>query len=98
MTAGQVEQIILAAIETVNLTREPDAQVPVSPTAPLYGSGAPLDSLGLVTLLIGTEEGLREAGANVTLADDRAMSQTRSPFRSVPALVEYVLKLTGEGV
>ena len=97
MTADQVEQIVLEAIETVNLTRDPDAQVPVSTTTPLYGPGAPLDSLGLVALLIGTEEGLRAAGANVTLADDRAMSQTRSPFRSVPALVQYVLTLTGEG-
>ena len=96
MTAEQVEQIILAAIETANLTREPDAQVPVTRTAALYGPGAPLDSLGLVALLIGAEDGLRAAGASVTLADDRAMSQVRSPFRDVPALVDYILKLTGD--
>ena len=97
MTADQVQRIVLEAIETVNLTREADAQVPVSPEAALYGPGAPLDSLGLVTLLIAAEDGLRAAGAAVALADDRAMSQTRSPFRSVPTLVDYVLALVGEG-
>jgi len=32
----------------------------------------------------------RAAGFEVVLSDERAMSQKRSPFRSVPALVAYI--------
>ena len=35
----------------------------------------------------------REQGLEVELSDARAMSQTRSPFRDVPALVAYIYGL-----
>jgi hypothetical protein len=37
-----------------------------------------------------------ETGQSVSLMDDRAMSQTRSPFRTVGSLAEYVTELTRE--
>jgi acyl carrier protein len=77
-------------MQNVNLARKPEAQLELSPTAPLFGPGSPLDSLGLVSLLIDIEEALGDHGHAITLSDARAMSQTRSPFRSVPALVAYI--------
>jgi acyl carrier protein len=77
-------------MQNVNLARKPEAQLELSPTAPLFGPGSPLDSLGLVSLLIDIEEALGDQGHAITLSDARAMSQTRSPFRSVPALVAYI--------
>ena len=74
----------------VNLARKPEARLVVAADAPVFGDGSPLDSLGLVSLLIDIEDALQDQGCNVTLSDARAMSQTRSPFRSVPALVAYI--------
>ena len=88
-----IEGVVLSALESVNQTRGGDAQLDVSPTAPIFGPGSTLDSLGLVSLLMDVEEGLADLGLTVTLSDERAMSQTRSPFRSVPALVDYIERL-----
>ena len=57
----------------------------------LLGGQSPLDSIGLVTLIADLEGDIqREFGKTVTLADERAMSRTLSPFRKVGTLVEYV--------
>ncbi len=90
MTAPEIEAVVLDAIRANNLARDPQEQLEVSPTARIFGRGSPLDSLGLVALLIDVEEAMHRAGHPITLTDDRAMSQTRSPFRSVPALVDYI--------
>ena len=57
----------------------------------LLGGQSPLDSIGLVTLIADLEGDIqREFGKTVTLADERAMSRTLSPFRKVGTLVEYL--------
>lgn len=85
-----VEEAVLTAIRSTNLARTSDTQISESPDAVLFGANSPLDSLGLVTLLMEVEEVLREEGIDVSLSDERAMSQKSSPFRSVPALVQYI--------
>lgn len=90
MTTDEISDLVLRAIERVNMARKPEARLAVSPDAPLFGDGSPLDSLGLVSLLIDVEEALQDRGMQVTLSDARAMSQSNSPFRSVPALVAYI--------
>ena len=85
-----VQDVVLEAMRTVNLARDPAAQLVVSADAAIFGPASPLDSLGLVALLLDIEEGLQAIGYNVMLSDDRAVSQKRSPFRSVRSLVEYV--------
>ncbi|MCL6441833.1 MAG: acyl carrier protein [Thermoleophilum sp.] len=63
----------------------------------LFGKGALLDSLSLVTLVVDLEQRLEEQfGLTLTLADDRAMSQRHSPFRSVGTLVDYLEQLISE--
>jgi hypothetical protein len=97
MTPDHLQAIVLDALRAANRARDPGEQLEVSPTARIFGRGSPLDSLGLVALLIDIEDALAAEGIEVTLTDDRAMSQTRSPFRSVPALVGYLMTLIGEG-
>ena len=64
---------------------------------PLFGENGVLDSLGLVALIVDVEEMLSdEVGRPIPLADDRAMSQTRSPFRTVGSLADYALALVRE--
>lgn len=90
MTPAEIQKVVLSALCHANLARKADAQLDVSPQAPIFGPGSPLDSLGLVSLLIDIEEAMQDRGLEITLGDARAMSQTKSPFRSVPALVDYI--------
>jgi acyl carrier protein len=57
---------------------------------PLFGRHGVFDSLGLVSLIVSVEEAIAdEFGASVSLADERAMSQANSPFRTIRSLAEY---------
>jgi acyl carrier protein len=88
--------IVLRALDSANASREVGQQLEVSPTAPIFGSASPLDSLGLVALLIDIEEAFADHGHSVVLSDERALSQKRSPFRDVPSLVTYIEQLLVE--
>jgi acyl carrier protein len=89
-TNDRIEDVVLEAIRNANMGRTPDKQLQATPDAPLFGPGSPLDSLGLVALLIDIEEAFADRGAAVSLSDERAMSQTHSPFRTVSTLVSYI--------
>jgi acyl carrier protein len=89
-SAAIIEAIVLDGLRAANLARDASAQLTVTPDAPIFGPGSPLDSLGLVALLLDLEDALRDRGYSVVLSDERAVSQRRSPFRSVATLVEYI--------
>lgn len=86
-----IESTILSAMESINLAREPDEQLAIDPNAPIFGPDSPLDSLGLVSLLIDIEDSFADQGIEIALSDERAMSQKQSPYRSVPTLLTYIL-------
>lgn len=68
---------------------------PINAETPLLGSGRVVDSIGLVTLLVDVENRVADQlGHSISLMDDRAMSQSKSPFRSVGSLAEYLQTLT----
>ncbi|MBV9035532.1 MAG: hypothetical protein JO182_13670 [Acidobacteriaceae bacterium] len=63
----------------------------------LFGSGSPIDSVALVSLLVEVEQSVNELySTEIVIADDRAMSQKRSPFRTVGSLGEYIHVLLSE--
>ena len=88
-----IQAVVLQAVRSANLARDPSSQLDVSPTAPLFGAASPLDSIGLVALLLDIEEAFETLGRPIVHSDDRAVSQKRSPFRSVDSLVEYIDRL-----
>ena len=90
----EILEIVLQEMRTTNAARPATSLLTIAPDAPLFGPGSPLDSLGLLTLLLDIEEELQRAGCHVQLSDDRAMSQRRSPFRSVSSLVDYIARIT----
>ena len=96
VAVGTLEGIVLAAMTSANLTRAADSQMTVASDAPIFGPGSPLDSLGLVSLLMDIEDGLAQLGIQLTLSDARAMSRKRSPFRDVPELVAFMTELLTE--
>lgn len=93
MVRLEILEIVLGAISALNMARLQQAQLEVSPTAPVFGAPSPLDSLGLVALLIDIEEAFAREGHDIALSDERALSQQRSPFRNVPSLVNYIERL-----
>jgi len=57
----------------------------------LFNGKHGLDSLGLVTLLINIEQKIEtEYGASITIADEKAMSQKNSPFKTIGSLVAFL--------
>jgi acyl carrier protein len=87
---SQIQTIILDALHMANQAREDNQQLLVSPDARLFGNDGQLDSMGLVALIIDIEEALQEAGYNIILTNERAMSRAQSPFKDVPSLVAYI--------
>jgi acyl carrier protein len=87
---SQIQTLILDVLHMANQAREDDQQLTVSPDALLFGDSGQLDSMGLVALMIDIEDALGEAGYNVLLTAERAMSCTQSPFKDVPSLVTYI--------
>ena len=60
----------------------------------LFGSSDGLDSLDLVNLIIGVEEAVGdEFDSEIALADESAMSEENSPYRTVKTLADYIVTL-----
>ena len=63
----------------------------------LVGERAVLSSLALVSLIVEIEQTIEdEWGAALTLADERALSQQHSPFRSIGTLADWIARLLAE--
>ncbi len=98
-TRNKVLETLYTAIEDFNRQMPPEQRLEKSTDAPLYGRDAPLDSLSLVNLIVASERRIRENfGVGITLADEHAMSQKRSPFRSVGALADFICRRLPESV
>jgi acyl carrier protein len=56
----------------------------------LFGEGGLLDSMALVSLVIAVEQAVEEKyDATVALADEKALSQRSSPYRTIGTLAAY---------
>ena len=64
----------------------------------IYSQESSLGSMELVSLIADIEQLVKdELGADIVLADERAMSQKHSPFKNIQSLVEYTRTLVEEG-
>jgi acyl carrier protein len=92
-----ITRSLFTVINKFNRGLPPDKQLEKAPGGILFGKGGPLDSLGLVNLIVATEQQIEEDfGIPISLADERAMSQETSPFRTVDRLVNYIALLLKE--
>jgi D-alanine--poly(phosphoribitol) ligase subunit 2 len=92
MTTSQpVADAINSAVDDLNEILGADERLGKSPDEALIGKDARLDSLGLVNLIVLVEEKIQQKfGVGITLVDERAMSQSKSPFRTLGSLAEFV--------
>tara|TARA_Y100001958_G_scaffold158296_1_gene155723 strand:+ start:2407 stop:2691 length:285 start_codon:yes stop_codon:yes gene_type:complete len=90
----KVIKIILDTINDFNEDLEPNDKMSTNLDDVIYGDGSSLDSLGLVSFIVGLEEELEDAfGKSISLADEKAMSQKSNPYKSIDSLSEFILKL-----
>ncbi len=91
MTTKSTETIVIDCLNAI-LDQRGVARPPnLDRATVVFGGGGLLDSMGIVMLVVDLEQAVcTETGKAVTLADDRAMSQRSSPYRSVGALEDYI--------
>jgi len=90
MEANTYKQIVIQALELSNQSRSDDTQIPILDTTILFGQNGHLDSMALVTLLMDIEDAYQEQGIEVSLSDEKAMSLSRSPFKDIPSITQYI--------
>jgi acyl carrier protein len=87
----QVTALVYRAVDEINAERTDNQQLDKNPATVLFGSQATIDSMALVSFIVAVEEQLfDELGLSMTLADDKAMSMERSPFKTLATLIDYV--------
>ena len=92
-----IENLIITSVKEINEQLPQEQQLGQSTKTVLFGKDGKLDSLGLVTLLVIIEQNIEdELDVSITIADERAMSQKRSPFRTIGALADYIDALLKE--
>ena len=83
--------LIFDTIDKFNNEYSDEIQLEKSSHTVLLGSGSKLDSLGLINLIVAVEQNVEDKfDITITLADERAMSQEISPFRTVGSLADYI--------
>ena len=87
-------EIIYSVIDEMNESMATERPLLKNEDTVLYGPGTELDSLALVNLIVSVEQEISDKlGVSLALADEKALSQKRSPFRTVKSLDEYVKSL-----
>lgn len=94
MIRHTVETIVLRALKELGESTENEGLMNPNPTTRLFGKRGLLDSLGMINLILELEEALfEEYEVNIVIADEKALSQKRSPFKDVNSLVDYTITL-----
>ena len=97
MDRNELVQLIVRAVQDFAMSAKGIQLTEVTESTALFGRKGLLDSLGLVSVVLDIEQEVNgRLNVSVSLADDRAMSQTKSPFRTVASLADYTLTLIQE--
>lgn len=97
LVKNEIQKIIIKALSDVNEEKAPNERFQVDLETKLFGENAALDSLSLVSVIVDVEAAISEMlGQDISLTDDRAMSQKISPFADVNSLTSYIEILVSE--
>jgi hypothetical protein len=89
-----IARTVYASMKQLNLQLPEDDRLIESLETILVGEGGVLDSLGLITLLVNTEQALlEEHNLRVTLLDElMTVHSGRHPFERVNGLVDWIVQ------
>lgn len=92
---SKIIEIIFQSIEDLN--KENDIEIDKNINTKLFGSDSELDSILLVNLIVSVEEQIEElVGEYIPIADERAFSLDKSPFRTIKTLVDHIETLLND--
>lgn len=90
-----VHEFVMCVVKEFGEEQNNQALIDATEDTRLFGEN--LDSMGIVFLITELESRISdELDVDLTLADERAMSQKTSPFRSVKTLAKYANTLIEE--
>jgi len=91
MNPELITQQILDAIRDLNEQLPPEGRIEPTPDAALLAPEGKLDSLGLVNLILLIEERMAtRLSTEISLTDDRTLSQSQAVFRDVTSLAAHI--------
>lgn len=94
MNRNEVMDLIVTTLHDLLASDPERADVPLQEETRLYGPEGLLNSLRLVSLVLDLEQEINDRNDTaITIADSRAMSQQRSPFRTIGSLADYIVSL-----
>jgi len=95
VTKDEIVEIIFNSIEELN--QQIDVQISKELNTKLLGKDGGLDSIDLVNLITIIEEKVEDLTGNyIPIADERALSLEKSPFKTIESLVNYLEVLVNE--
>ena len=93
----RIVPLIQAAIEELNLQLPAGRRIPASSEASLAAPEGLLDSMGMVILIAGIEDRMREwTGADVVLSNEGDAAVLAQAFLNVRTLAEHVAKCASD--
>ena len=100
MNEIDINDLVISSINEILSQESEEVGQPlpnIEPSTILLGKKGVLDSLALVSAVVNIEEKLTDDyGLDIVIADERAMSQEKSPFRTVESLAGYISILIKE--
>ncbi len=89
----QIKKFIFEALNEIDL-EDSARKIDVSNDTVLYGEEGLMESIQLVNFIVAVEQKIEDTlGKTVSIADEKAISQKNSPFRTVETLCDYVISL-----
>jgi acyl carrier protein len=86
--------LIIKMLQEIDMHQAGEIPRDVESETPLFGQEGILDSVGLVTLIVTVEQAIEDTfGVSVSLADEKAMSQQYSPYRTIATMAEYAQRI-----
>jgi acyl carrier protein len=86
-----LQKIIFEVANEFNQSLKHKIDVHKNLDAGLYGPEGVLDSISLVSFVIAVEQAIQDqCGIPVSLSDENALSQKRSPFQTMGTLLDYI--------
>lgn len=97
MDLKRIEDFIISSLQEVQADLNGQEPGSYNSDTKIFGRQGLLDSMGMVSLITDLEEKIEdEFNISLILADERAMSEKKSPFRSVSLLAQYICMLIEE--
>lgn len=92
-----IYELIIETISTYNEDMDEKINLEMGKDTPLFGDKGGLSSMALVSLMVEIEQAVEEKyEKTITIADEKAFSQSRSPFRTIGSLCDYIADLLND--